>query len=1490
MAAKRLAGWVLAAFATIGVAALVAVVVLTRTQVGQQLLLRRVLSRLESSVDGQLAVGGIHSPSVLGEVTLTAVGIRDARGRSLLSADSVRARYGFLSLLRGDFVIDEVSTWGAEVSLERLPGDQDWNVVKIFAPLLAPPAAPPGPDAGRIVFRDIHVHQADLTIRMPMDSVPAGRQGWRVESDSESSSPLRVLRFQEVESIVAELVVRAPDRSQPRLRIAELAFTADVWREPFRVERMRGDVEIGDSAVVLDIGELRLSGTRLGGRGSVGWGAGAGPSVTFDFEAPQLDLVDLRWVDPRVPAGKGGGAGRIEWTGAEFRFQAHRADLTLGTSHVAGALGVVVGRTPRLENIALDLDPLDLALLDRFLERPVPLRGALRGRVEANGPLASMNVAARLTLEAEGQAEVSAIDGAGTLHLDRPVGVTNLEVALEPLDLGILTGIAPVLRLRGPASARISASGRLADGLRVSALVAYAPGDLPPSRIEVEGSIRRGDGAEGLSLDLQANAQPLSFTALVPFYPKLPVRGEVRGPVRIRGDTHDLQVAADLETPAGRLAFQGRLDAHQPDRRYVVDGSVREFKLSEIVPKLSATMLTGSFHLDGSGLSLDSLRGTASAVFGSSTIEEVEVDTVLVALRAEDGLAIVDTALAISRAGTLSAKGRLALARTASPDAELHVTVAGDSLESLDAMLFGDSLIVQDTLSRIERRALELQGIDPDTLALAAGSRMGGRFRADFVLRGHVTDFSAEGRVELAHVHYNGESAGRVTADVRVEGLPALDGPAAAALRADSLLAYGRSFRQVHAQVEYTRPLGELALTLTRDAAEELRLTGNFQVDSTRLNLTLSEFSYAFADGAWTLDQPATVVRHEDGLEVRDFRLRGPPNNPMLVAASGVLASRGVADFRVDIGGLPLERVARLAQLEDHGIAGILDLEIDVAGTANAPVMRATVVGRDLRYQDISLSALDGTLQYEARRVTGRLEATNEGRMVFAALGTLPLDLALVATADRTPAEPVDIVLRADSLAVATVLSWLPALEEVRGSLTGEILVGGQTDSLAYAGEMRLAGGGARLDVLGVSYTDVAGTFRLTSDRLLHVDASLRSAGSARVAGTVRLDPVQDPGFELTMDLAGFEAVSRADMTALLAGRVALGGSYLRPVVTGSLQVESGVLFLQEFRRSRGVVDLSDPFLVSVVDTSLVVGQSFIAESQNPFLQNLRVDVNLGVRSDSWLRSPDMNVEIQGDLTVSYDRTAREIALGGELRAVRGSYSVFGRQFRVASGLIQFEGTPGVNPDLDIQASYRLRTTEGEPLVITATLGGSLLDPRLTLTSDAQPPISESDLVSYLIFGRPTYALAAGESSVLGRTISRSIMEAGGSTVLGVAASQLESFLVEDFGIDYFSIRPTSDAPGVAPGGERTSPLAGTQIELGQYIAQDVFLVLLYRLGTLSQSQFPGARLEWRFSDYWTAEMFAEDRFSREPLSGFGELGFRMAKIYGLLLYVDWGY
>ena len=57
-------------------------------------------------------------------------------------------------------------------------------------------------------------------------------------------------------------------------------------------------------------------------------------------------------------------------------------------------------------------------------------------------------------------------------------------------------------------------------------------------------------------------------------------------------------------------------------------------------------------------------------------------------------------------------------------------------------------------------------------------------------------------------------------------------------------------------------------------------------------------------------------------------------------------------------------------------------------------------------------------------------------------------------------------------------------------------------------------------------------------------------------------------------------------------------------------------------------------------------------------------------------------------------------------------------------------------------AAYRA-PTRSEPLDILAIVSGSLQTPRVRLTSDAEPPISESDLASYLFFGGPSWEVAS---------------------------------------------------------------------------------------------------------------------------------------------------
>jgi hypothetical protein len=312
--------------------------------------------------------------------------------------------------------------------------------------------------------------------------------------------------------------------------------------------------------------------------------------------------------------------------------------------------------------------------------------------------------------------------------------------------------------------------------------------------------------------------------------------------------------------------------------------------------------------------------------------------------------------------------------------------------------------------------------------------------------------------------------------------------------------------------------------------------------------------------------------------------------------------------------------------------------------------------------------------------------------------------------------------------------------------------------------------------------------------------------------------------------------------------------------VGGDLVVEEGVLLVEEFARSAEVVDLSDPAFFNVSDTTLFSLRPVFRASRNPFLQNLRLDLRLSLGRDSWLRGRDLNVEMGGELDVFWDRLNRDLALVGTLQAVRGVYSVVGRQFQVREGTVSFQGTPGV------------------------------------LSSNAPFPIAESDLVSYLIFGRPSYALASGQTSLAQGAASSLLRTATGAGVtlgIGAFANELGSVFTRDMGLDYLAI---SQGQYGAPLGTQDlyGTVATTQVEVGQYLTEDIFAVLLWRpltgFGGTAQSPFAGLRMEWRMADLWTLEGFVEDRFARNSLFWSGDLRYRLDKVFGAFLYREWGY
>ena len=69
-----------------------------------------------------------------------------------------------------------------------------------------------------------------------------------------------------------------------------------------------------------------------------------------------------------------------------------------------------------------------------------------------------------------------------------------------------------------------------------------------------------------------------------------------------------------------------------------------------------------------------------------------------------------------------------------------------------------------------------------------------------------------------------------------------------------------------------------------------------------------------------------------------------------------------------------------------------------------------------------------------------------------------------------------------------------------------------------------------------------------------------------------------------------------------------------------------------------------------------------------------------------------------------------------------------------------------------------------EAINIQILVGGTLHSPNISLTSDAQPPIPQSDLLSYLAFGQSSNSLIQLEGSGLTNG-------SGGSNVVGAGAA-----------------------------------------------------------------------------------------------------------------------
>ena len=223
--------------------------------------------------------------------------------------------------------------------------------------------------------------------------------------------------------------------------------------------------------------------------------------------------------------------------------------------------------------------------------------------------------------------------------------------------------------------------------------------------------------------------------------------------------------------------------------------------------------------------------------------------------------------------------------------------------------------------------------------------------------------------------------------------------------------------------------------------------------------------------------------------------------------------------------------------------------------------------------------------------------------------------------------------------------------------------------------------------------------------------------------------------------------------------------------------------------------------------------------------------INVEADRNLWVKGPDMNLELGLDpgFHVSH---ADELRVIGTVKVRRGYAEVIGRRFDVTAGSsVSFSGRPD-QPRLAVEAVYNVRGTS-TPTTVSVRVEGPVDKLQFTLNSPEHPEYGDSELMQLVVAGPQSDQ--AGGGMVTG--------DRAASLVGGVLASKLQKTLAKRLPLDVLTI-------------EAGEGLAGSRVEAGTYLGDDVYVAYVGRVGAdpFTRLNRNEVHLEYQLTSRWSFE------------------------------------
>ncbi|OGS21755.1 MAG: hypothetical protein A2252_00170 [Elusimicrobia bacterium RIFOXYA2_FULL_39_19] len=247
-------------------------------------------------------------------------------------------------------------------------------------------------------------------------------------------------------------------------------------------------------------------------------------------------------------------------------------------------------------------------------------------------------------------------------------------------------------------------------------------------------------------------------------------------------------------------------------------------------------------------------------------------------------------------------------------------------------------------------------------------------------------------------------------------------------------------------------------------------------------------------------------------------------------------------------------------------------------------------------------------------------------------------------------------------------------------------------------------------------------------------------------------------------------------------------GSLAKPFMTGNITILKSNFYFPSSVKSQ-------THTIEVIEKNVKQKKkSTVLKPKPGIIDSLGMSVAVNIPGNSWVHWDEgaLNTEVKGAINIKKNRNA-PFGFTGEINTIRGAFKYLGKTLQIDEGNLVFTGGSLGDAQLDVKSSKQF-----PDIIVSISVSGALKSPRLIFSSI--PEADQGDIISYLMFGKPSNKLNETEENSLS------------SIPLNVLGSMASEGLRDMLGNQ------------LAPEVIEINPVSGGTIGVGKYITNKLFI------------------------------------------------------------------